>query len=109
MSAKPVAQRTFSVDGQEVVCSFFAPEAHEDYYRCHYEIEWAEGAKSRSVAGGDTVQALLLAMQEVHTNLLAARNIKQREVLWLDQHSLGLPFSESVAHWADDADQVPKS
>ena len=109
MSAKPIAQRTFTVDGRDVICSFFAPVPDEDCYRCRYEIEWAEGTKSRSVAGEDTVQALLLAMQEVHTNLLAARNNGQRQVMWLDQLHLGLPYAESVANWAQEADQVHKS
>jgi hypothetical protein len=45
------------------------------------------------------VQALLLAMQLVHTDLLAARENDGRKVSWLNDRSLGLPIAHSIRDW----------
>ena len=41
-------------------------------------------------------------MQLVHTDLLAARENDGREVLWLDNRSLGLPIADSIRDWDPD-------
>jgi hypothetical protein len=87
-------ERTFNVDGQDVPCRFFRPEADDSSFRCRFEIDWPEGRRSKIAGGGDEVQALLLAMQLAHTDLLAARENEGREVSWLDEPTLGLPIAE---------------
>ncbi|TIV51421.1 MAG: hypothetical protein E5V88_16490 [Mesorhizobium sp.] len=95
--ADSFVQRTFSVDGTEVTCRFFLPEAEQGRdFHCRYEIAWPEGSRSRKAYGIDEVQALLLAMQMAHADLLSERERNGRQVLWLDQRSLGLPIANSI-------------
>ncbi|RRI03524.1 hypothetical protein EH240_10180 [Mesorhizobium tamadayense] len=90
-------QRTFSVDGAEVTCRFFLPEPEQGgHFQCRYEIAWPEGSRFRKAYAVDEVQALLLAMQMAHAELLSERENNGRQVLWLDQRSLGLPIANSI-------------
>ena len=95
----PFVERSFTVGGHDVSCRFFRPEPDGLSFRCSFEIAWPEGAKTKSMGGVDEVQALLLAMGIAHTDLLSARENHGREVLFLDQPNLDLPFPESVRHW----------
>jgi len=102
MSTANFIQRTFTVDGRDVICRFFPPVAAGVDFECRYEIAWPEGARSCTIFGVDEVQALLLAMQTAHTDLLASRENDGREVSWLDQRSLGLPIAKSIQDWDPD-------
>lgn len=102
MIRDPIARRSFKVDGQEAICRFSRPEEDGGSYVCHYEILWPERLRSSKAGGVDEVQALLLAMQKAHTDLLAARNRDGRTVEWLDGESLGLPVAQSVRDWDPD-------
>ena len=93
-------ERVFQIDGQHAGCRFFKPEADGQDYRCRYEIDWPEGAYKGRAYGVDAVQALLLAMQKAHTDLLAARENKGRQITWLDTRSLGMPIPKTISDWA---------
>src|SRR6185295_16384897 len=80
MSEGAFVQRIFVVDGREIACRFYQPEAEGDDFHCRYEIAWAEGLRSRKIHGVDEVQAFLLAMQIAHTELLSAREHDGRQV-----------------------------
>lgn len=95
----PFVERTIRVDGQEVSCRFFRPEPDGSSFCCRFEIDWPEGVRSKTAGGVDEVQALLLAMQRAHTDLLAARENDGREVSWLDERTLGLPIAKSIRDW----------
>lgn len=95
----PFVERAFTVDGHDVSCRFFRPEPDGLAFRCRFEIGWPEGIKTKSMGGVDEVQALLLAMSIAHTDLLSARENDGREVLYLDQRDLDLPFAESIRDW----------
>jgi hypothetical protein len=99
MSEEPIARRLFVVDGTETLCSFFRPQPDGRDYSCRYEIAWSEGSRTRKIMGVDEVQALLLAMQTAHIDLLAARENDGRQVTYLDGKNLDLPVAESVRHW----------
>lgn len=88
--------RQFTVDGEMVDCHFFKPESYGQDYRCRYEIMWLDRPRSRWVCGVDEVQALLLAMQAAHTDLLIARKDDGLQISWLDQDSLGLPLAQTL-------------
>jgi hypothetical protein len=94
-----VARRLFTVDGQQAECRFFRPREEDGSYFCSYEIDWPDGPRGRYIGGVDEVQALLLAMQQAHTDLLAARNMENRTVEWLDERSLGLPLAGTIRDW----------
>lgn len=96
---QPFVERFFNVDGHEVICRFFKPEPDGSSFFCRYEIEWPEGVRSKRAGGVDEVQAMLLAMQRAHTDLLAARENDGRAVSWLDGPSLGLPIANNIREW----------
>ena len=102
MNAVATAERTFEVDGQNIECRFYRPEPDGQDFRCAYEIDWPEGQRKRRAFGVDAVRALLLAMQAAHTDLLAARENHGRQILWLENRSLGLPVAKAISDWASD-------
>ena len=91
-----ILERTFTVDGAAICCRFYRPAYDGQDFSCRYEIGWEEGVRTRESWGVDAVQALLLAMQSAHTDLLVARRDHGREVLWLGQRNLGLPIPETI-------------
>jgi hypothetical protein len=99
IASEQFIERTLKVDGQDVTCRFFRPEPDGSSFRCRFEIDWPEGRRSKAAGGVDEVQALLLAMQGAHTDLLAAREKDGREVSWLDERTLGLPVAKSIRDW----------
>ena len=98
-TSKSFIERTVTVDGQGVSCRFFWPEPDSSSFRCRFEIEWPEGVRSRYAGGADEVQAMLLAMQMAHVDLLAARENDGRDVSWMDGASLGLPIADAIRDW----------
>jgi len=100
MSTEAFIRRSFTVDGQAATCRFFQPiEESTGEFSCRYEIEGSEGVSSKHAYGVDEVQALLLAMQRAHIDLLAARENHGRDVSWLGERSLGLPIPDSIRDW----------
>ncbi|TCM12032.1 hypothetical protein EDF56_1202 [Novosphingobium sp. PhB165] len=91
-----IAERMFMVDGCEVFCRFFKPERDGSDFSCRYVIDWPDKAKARYVLGVDSIQALLLAMQSAHVDLLMVRKDDGASVIWLDRESLGLPLSQGL-------------
>ena len=100
MTLEPFIQRVVVVDGQAVPCRFFKPVPDRGDFRCRIEVLWPEGVYSKEIYGVDEVQALLLAMQTAHTELLVAREHGQRTILWLGERELGLPAAPAVSDWA---------
>ena len=84
-------ERKFGLDGSELLCRFYRPVSDGQDFSCRYEIAWPDGLRSREVWGVDSIQALLLAMQSVHGDLLLRRERDGFDVQWLDGCQLGLP------------------
>jgi len=90
-------ERVFEVDGTEIACRFFTPVADGNDFRCRYSIDHQpDGALTREIWGVDGVQALLLAMQAAHSDVLAWRDQNGRQVRWLGGSGLGLPISDII-------------
>jgi hypothetical protein len=96
----PFIVREFEVDGQTVECRFFQPELVDIDYVCRYEVEWPNKQLSSKSFGIDQVQALLLAMQKVHADLLFLRVKKGSKVEWLENENLALPIIDSIQEWS---------
>jgi hypothetical protein len=60
-------------------------------------------AKIQFAYGVDSMQALLLAMQGIATDLYTSEAAKSGQLEWLGQHNFGLPVADSIAYL------VPKS
>ena len=102
MSDRTFVARTFEVGGKQILCRFLRPVLDEGDYRCDIEIDWPEPGTSKHAYGVDEVQALLLAMQRVHLDLLAARENRGTDVAWFGDLSLGLPIPNAARDWDPD-------
>lgn len=93
---KPFVVRVYKIDGHDVECRFFPPEQDRSDYLCRYEIDLPSKPIASQGYGVDQVQALLLAMQKAHVELLVMRDKLGRQVEWLDNENLGLPLSKTI-------------
>jgi len=92
MIADPFVQRQFDNAGTPVTCRFYSPEAQPTgEYRCNWTIDWGLGDIKRKTHGIDGVQALLLAMQVAHTELVESDSYKAGTLTYLDCADLDLP------------------
>jgi hypothetical protein len=71
-----IAQRILKIrhgrDYLDVPVSIYLPSHRGDHWQCEYEIGWPEETRRRRAYGHDSVQALLLAMQNVGAELYAS-------------------------------------
>ena len=92
MDEMPFVERRFELDGGELVARFHAPaRAPEGEFRCRWSIGWPDRETHGSTAGEDGVQALMLAMRRVHTELAESEAYKAGRLTWCEQADLDLP------------------
>jgi hypothetical protein len=85
-------ERSFVSPSGEVVARFDVPYlADGGEYRCRWHLQWPERTTSHEAAGIDGVQALLLAMRTVHSELTETDEYKAGALKYLDQADLDLP------------------
>jgi hypothetical protein len=84
MDETAFVERRFDLDAQEVVVRFFTPfKAPGGEFQCRWSMTWPSGEAGRYACGGDGVQALLLAMRTVHSELVDSDAYKEgRLTLW---------------------------
>lgn len=91
-------ERNFELTkGGQVTIRFFRPEPREVDYCCEYAIIWPDRERRFHGYGIDEVQALLLAMQNAHMDLLASPEGKAGELTWLGMRNLDLPLPKTMA------------
>ena len=79
--------------GTQVIVRFFEPVAEKQQcFRCDYEIAWPDAQNISRGYGADAVQALVLAMQGAHVDLLASARARAGELTWLGNRDLELPL-----------------
>lgn len=93
---QPFISRTFALGSKQVLCSFDKPVADGDDFRCDYRIVFPTRERRAHVYGADEVQALTLAMQRAHVDLLSAPEHQNEKLLWLGVEDLGLPLPSNV-------------
>lgn len=92
MTAGIFVERQFDDAGTAVTCRFYTPEPQPTgEFRCNWTIDWGEGDKKRKTHGIDGVQALLLAMQVAHAELVESNSYKVGTLTYLEGPSLDLP------------------
>jgi len=91
-----IERRLDLADKSEVMVRFYRPVADEADFRCDYEIIWPHRKRAFYAIGIDEMQALILAIQMAHTDLLASPEAKRGELTWLGSRDLGLPLASSV-------------
>lgn len=98
-----VATRTLTLAGdpdREIVVTVFQPQRDRDDYRCEFEIDDKRGY----AMGVDEVQALLLALQTIGTNLYTSEHFKAGKLRWLGMRNLGFPVPKVIADLPPDED-----
>ena len=100
MTSGIFCERVLLIEGQSAACRFYQPEVDEEDFGCRFEIDWPAGRSGGKAIGVDPVQALLLAMQKAHLELLTARRDKGLEISWLETPNLGLPLPKPISDWA---------
>jgi hypothetical protein len=89
-------QRQFELaTGSEVFVRFHRPAPDDDDFRCNYEIIWPDRKRASYAVGVDEVQALILAIQKAHVDLLSSPEADRGELSWLGSPDLGLPLPGS--------------
>jgi hypothetical protein len=83
-------------DGSAVIVRFFRPEPREVDHCCDYQISWPDRERRFHIYGIDAVQALILAMQAAHADLLSSPEGKSGLLLWLGERDLGLPLPAAL-------------
>jgi hypothetical protein len=82
---------------QGVVVQFFRPVPDRGDYRCEYKIIWPDRERTFYGMGIDEVQALILAMQNAHADLLSTPESKAGLLTWCGERNLGLPLAGNVS------------
>ena len=85
-------ERRFELADQEVVARFFKPMlAPGGEYQCRWQICWPNRERKSGACGIDGVQALMLAMRTVHSELVESEEQRAGRLTYLEQHDLDLP------------------
>jgi hypothetical protein len=85
------AERQFEAGGKPVTARFYAPTlAPGGEYQCRWEIEWPDRTRQFYACGIDGVQALMLAMRMVHSDLTASEAYRAGALTYFGQSDLDL-------------------
>ena len=94
-------ERRFEIGAAPVHLRLGVPEPWGGDFICRYTITWPDGAHAGHAGGVDGLQALQLALQGAHLNLLGLRGTQlEGPVTWLGSADLGLPLPSAAS--ADD-------
>jgi hypothetical protein len=92
MSDAPFVERTFESGNDAVVARFLQPIlAPGGEYRCRWTILWPDRVQHHYACGQDGVQALMLAMKSVHSELMESDLYKTGKLTYANQYDLDLP------------------
>jgi len=90
-------ERHFELDKIfKVLVQWHRPVQDDNAFRCDYIIIWPDRRRSSQGFGVDSVQALIMAMQKAHVELLASNEGRAGCLLWLGSRNLDLPLMGSV-------------
>ena len=92
MNDRLFVERSFDLGNHEVIARFYTPIlAPGGEYQCRWRIEWPGREQERYACGIDGVQALMLALRVVHTELMETEEYRSGALTYLDQQDFDLP------------------
>lgn len=92
MNETPFVERSFDLDDGQLIVRFYAPGKEPGgEFKCRYSIGWPEREVRRYACGLDGVQALMLAMRSVHTELVDSDAYKPGRLTLSGQADLDFP------------------
>ena len=81
----------------DVPVRIHAPEQAEAHWICRYEIGWPKGIAKRWGGGVDAVQALLLTMQMIGSEIYTSAHHASGELMWLEPgRGYGFPVPSGI-------------
>ena len=99
MNEAPFVERKFEFDGGELPVRFYAPfRAPGGEFGCRWSIFWPEREVSLVARGEDSVQALMLAMRTVHSELVDSAAYKAGRLTLYGEADLYLPPAWDASH-----------
>ena len=96
IASRSLRLRQGSTDIQ-VPVRIFAPENNNTDWTCEYEIGWPDGTRKFAARGADSVQALLLALNMVGSELYTSDHHKAGNLIALDSwKGYGFPVPKNL-------------
>lgn len=81
----------------EVPIRIHAPREDGECWMCDYEIDWPHETWRRYAAGLDAVQALVLALQKIGTELYTSEYHQSGRLMWVDpSQGYGFPLPSNA-------------
>ena len=81
----------------QVPIRIFAPEPDGSAWRCRYEIGWPDGVRKRFAGGGDSVQAICLALQMIGADIYTSPHHASGQLRWeRDGGGYGFPVPKTI-------------
>jgi hypothetical protein len=82
---------------KEVVVRIFMPERNDESWICRYEIDWPHQTSSRYAAGFDSVQAVVLALQMIGSEIYTSNYHRSGSLRWTEEgRGYGFPVPYSL-------------
>ncbi|MGZ3304691.1 MAG: DUF6968 family protein [Asticcacaulis sp.] len=101
-----IAVREFDLrDGGKVHAFLWAPVLQSTgEYRCFYLIKGLGSEKIRAGHGVDSMQALVLTLNQIAMHLYLSEEYKDGSLTWCDSRSLGIPVGKYMRADTPDED-----
>ena len=91
----------------DIPINIFAPEEDDRAWKCSYEIHWPEGKRTSAAWGFDSVQAILLALQKIGTDIYVSGYHKSGNLMWdKPGNGYGFPVPHNARDWLEGDDAV---
>ncbi len=75
----------------------YKPINNEGMWVCDYEIDWPDGTKKNYGAGADSIQSIVLALQNIGVQLYTSKYHGSGQLAWdVPGNGYGFPLAKSV-------------
>jgi hypothetical protein len=84
-------------DEKDVGVRIFAPQDEGGHWSCCYEIDWPEGTRKGAAHGADSVQALVLALKMIGSEIYTSEYHKLKKLMWDEPgRGYGFPVTQNI-------------
>ncbi|MBV8849347.1 MAG: hypothetical protein JOZ16_07150 [Methylobacteriaceae bacterium] len=85
-------------DSKRIRVKLFSPQKTKQAWTCKYVIDWPDGEKEKTASGTDAVQALIIALQMIGTEIYTSNYQKAGGVSFADANGCGFPVPPTLRH-----------
>ncbi|MEA2758475.1 MAG: hypothetical protein QOH65_1088 [Methylobacteriaceae bacterium] len=97
-----IAQRILQwrgTHGRKIIrVQIFSPERTKAAWTCRYVIDWPDGEREKTASGVDAVQALIIAMQMIGSEIYTSNYQKTGGIGFLNADGCGFPVPPTLRH-----------